>query len=140
MKIIKAIVNKVRTENKGTTFSYPDGWDEYKINVLAYEDSDDLGEVTEFCVALVHDDTYAGILLQNADIEEIDDTTANILGDKCKPQRLVVDDLKLQEILVAIDKPKEARTSEEQDMLDPDKDTNGIRRTQKFDVRRWYPK
>lgn len=140
MKIIKAMIKKHRTPTE-TGFEYPDGWDATKINVVAYEDSDNMGDVEEYCVALVHDDEYAKELIGNAEgrVIEIDETTANTLGDKCKPQQLTIDEEVLPELLLAIAKPFPERTKQGKKMLDPDVNVKGIRKTPKFDVKRWYP-
>lgn len=142
MKIIKAMIDKVRTAKDGTSFSYPNGWDEYKINILGFEDSDNLGEVQEYCIAIIHDDTYAQQLIDGSDgqVLEIDEATANTLGNTCKPQQLMVDPDKLAEMLIAIDKPIAGRTQEEIDMLNPDHPAEGIRRTPQFNVQNWFPK
>lgn len=139
MKIIKANIKKQRTL-AATSFQYPKGWDANKINVLAYEDTEKIGnDVIEYCIALVHDDEYANILIASGEIIEIDESTANRLGDKWKPQKFVVDNEKLPEILVSLNKAKHERTKEENEMLDPDNPANGIRKTLRFDIRNWYP-
>lgn len=141
MKIIRAMIDKVRTEENGTTFSYPNGWVDTKINVLAFEDSDTLGNVAEYCIAIIHDDTYAQQLIDGSSgqVIEIDEATANTLGDTCKPQQLITDNNKLGEMLIAIDKPPGERSQEEIDMLNPDHQTEGIRRTPQFNVQTWIP-
>lgn len=138
MKILKVMLKKRRTE-KETGFTYPAAWDKLKANVLAYEDSDTLGDVEEYCIALVHDDAHAAELLKDPAVVEIDEATADTLGDSCRPQRLTIDDHMLPEILLAIDKDKAERTKEEQDMLDPDSEVKGINRSKKFSVRSWIP-
>lgn len=133
------MLKKKRTLTE-TGFEYPDGWDPNKINVIAYEDTENLGEVEEYCIGLIHDDAYAEELLKNkAVVTEIDETEANLLGDKCKPQRIIVDDDKLPEILVALEKVPGYRSVQERRMLDPDSEEPGIRKTPKFNVKRWYP-
>jgi len=137
MKLIKAIITKNRALTE-TSFTYPEKWDPTKINILAYEDTDNLGDVEEFCIGIIHDDAYALSLIDNIAVIEIDETEANTLGDAQKPQRLFVDDNKLAEILIAIDKDKAVCTQAELDMLNPDNDAPGIRKTAKFDVSNWY--
>lgn len=151
MKIIKANIKKHRTLSE-TSFQYPNGWDSNKINVLAYEDTENLGDVIEYCIGLVHDDEYAKTLIGSENVPsphqhpeaglmviEIDEATANELGDKWKPQTFVVDNDKLPNILVALNKSKSERTKEEDAMLDPDNPTNGIRKSPKFAIRNWFP-
>lgn len=140
MKIVKVAIKKHRTK-KETGFTYPDGWDSTKINVLAYEDSENLGDVVEGCIALVHDDDYAQSLIDNPDvaIEEISEADANAFGAKWKPQRDIVDNQKMPEMLLALAKAPTDRSTDELDMLDPESDVEGIRKTAPFDVKTWYP-
>lgn len=138
MKIIKAPIKKHRTPTE-TGFKYPDGWDATKINVVAYEASDKLGDVEEYCIGLVHDDEYAKDLLKNKNIIEINEDETNVLGDKCKPQRLIVDEDKLPELLIILSKIPGQRSVKEQEMLDPDSDEPGIRKSPKFNIRDWFP-
>lgn len=137
MKLVKAMIKKKRTLTE-TGFTYPDHWDPTKINVLAYEDTGKLGDVEEYCIGIIHDDVYAQTLIDNVTVFEIDEAEANTLGDAQRPQQLLVDEGKLPEILIAIDKDKAVRTQAELDMLNPDNDAPGIRKTAKFDVRNWY--
>ncbi len=139
MKYIKATINKTRTANAGTTFEYPEGWDPAKINIVAFEDSDNLGNVNEYCLCIIHDDAYAAQLIALDGVVEVDTATINALGDTCKPQKLVIDHNTLAEVLVAINKAVGERTQAELDMLDPEHPTEGIRNTPKFDVARWTP-
>lgn len=140
MKIVKVMIKKHRTIEE-TGFTYPDGWDETKANMLAYEDSDVLGDVVEGCIALIHDDDYAQSLIGNPDVavEEISEDDANAQGVKWRPQGIMIDNTKLPEILVALAKTPDDRSTEETDMLNVESDVEGIRRTPSFDVRRWYP-
>lgn len=138
MKIIKAIIRKVRTATE-TGFTYPDKWDSTKINILAYEDTESLGEVQEYCIGIVHDDKYAEEFLKDPLVEEIDEITANTLGDQCKPQRLMVDEDVLPEMLIALSKTPDGRSKLERDMLDPDHEDKGIKKTSKFNVHDWFP-
>lgn len=140
MKIIKAMIKKHRTP-EATGFTYPDGWDATKINVLAYQDGDMIGEVQEACIALIHDDDYAQSLCGDANVavEEISEVEANSLGAVWRPQTFIIDDNKLPEMLVALAKAPEDRLAEEVDMLNPNSDAEGMRKTPLFDVRRWYP-
>jgi hypothetical protein len=139
MRIIKAKIRKERTESTGTTFAYPPLWDINKINVVGYEDTDNLGTVEEWCIGLIYDDVYAATLIDDINVIAIDEATANDLGGQYNPQQLVIDDDMLPDILVAISKPIGDRTQEEEDMLNPDNDASGIRRTAPFDISRWYP-
>ena len=138
MKIIKAMLQKHRTLEE-TSLKYPNGWDASKINVVIYEDSENQGDVEEYCIGLVHDGEYAQELLKDEKVVEIDETEANSLGDKCKPQELIVDEYKLPELLVAIAKTPGQRSEKEQTMLDVDHDDPGIRKSPKFDIRKWFP-
>ena len=140
MKLIKAMLQKKRTPSE-TGFEYPDGWDVTEINVLAYEETGKQGDVEEYCVGIIHDDAYAQALIDGSEgaVIAISEEEANRLGAECKPQRLMVSDIRLGEILAAMDKPKEERTQEELDMLNPDNEADGINKTPKFDVRNWYP-
>ena len=137
MKILKVMLKKVRTAEQ-TGITYPDAWVSTEINVLAYEgDPNAMGEVEEYCIALTPNTELETELLKDDAVTEINIETANKLGDECLPQRLIVDDKKLPDILVAMDKDKAERTQDEIDMLDPDNETEGIRRTAKFDVSNW---
>ena len=140
MKIVKVMIEKVRTIEE-TGFTYPDGFDETKINVLAFEDSDVMGDVVEGCIALIHDDVYAQSLIDNPDVavEEISEVEANAFGVKWCPQIVKIDNKKLPEMLVALSKAPDDRSVEELNMLNPDSDAEGIRVTPPFDVKRWYP-
>lgn len=139
MKIIKAILKKHRTPTE-TSFKYPNNWDANKINVIAYEDSENQGDIEEYCIGLIHDDVYAEELLKNSkEVTEINENEANILGDKCKPQQVRIDEEKLPEILITLAKDKGERSRLEQDMLDPSHPAKGIRKTPKFNVRNWFP-
>lgn len=140
MKLAKVMIKKHRTEEE-TSFTYPDGWDEYKANMLAFEDSDVLGDVVEGCIALIHDDDYAQLLIDHPDVavEEISEKDANVLGAKWRPQVIKIDNMKLPDMLVALAKIPTDRSIEEVDMLNPDKDVEGMRRSLPFDVKRWYP-
>lgn len=138
MKLVKIKLKKVRTPEH-TSFTYPPEWVKEKINVLAFEDSETLGPVEESCIAIIHDDEYAAQLLQSPDVAEIDETGANDFGRRFKPQRLLIDQDKLPEILLAMDKGEARRTMNERDMLNPDHPEQGIRKTRLFDVRHWYP-
>jgi len=138
MKIIKATLQKHRTSTE-TNFKYPNGWDASKINVVVYEDTGNQGNVEEYCIGLVHDDEYAQQLFKDEKVLEIDEIEANLLGDKCKPQRLTVDEDKLPEILIALANVPNRRSKAERDMLNPDHDAKGIRKTVKFNVRNWFP-
>lgn len=140
MKIVKVMIKKHRTKLE-TGFTYPDGWDETKANMLAFEDSDVQGDVVEGCVALIHDDDYAQSLIDNPEVavEEMSEEDANALGAIWRPQVIKIDNKKLPEMLVALAKTPEDRLAEEADMLNPDNDAEGMRRTLPFDVKRWYP-
>lgn len=140
MKLAKVMIKKHRTEEE-TSFTYPDGWDEMKANMLAYEDSDVLGDVVEGCIVLIHDDNYALSLINNPDVavEEVSEEDANALGAKWRPRVIKIDNQKLPEMLVALAKTPTDRSIEEADMLNPDNDAEGMRRTPPFDVRRWFP-
>lgn len=136
MKIVKVTIQKTRTPTE-TGFKYPEEWDATKVNVVAYEDTEEMGDIKEYCIGIIHDDEYAKRLLSNSLVEEIDESTANMFGDRCKPQKIVVDLNLLGDVLVAMN--KEERTPEEKDMLNPDADVIGINKTPKFDIKQWYP-
>ena len=139
MKIIKAMIRKNRTV-EATGFTYPELWDEGKINVLAYEDSNTQGPVEEYCIGLVHSDDFADKLIAaSPDVEEIDEKEADTFGKKWKPKKHVVDMEALPNILIAVAKEPKLRTVEENAILNPEDNTPGIRVTQEFSVRRWYP-
>lgn len=139
MKIIKAKIKKNRTVG-ATEFTYPDLWDSENINVLAYEDSDNMGQVEEYCIGLIHGDEYADKLIAaSSDVEEIDEKEADELGKKWKPKKHVIDMEALPNILIAVAKEPKLRTVEENAILNPEDNTPGIRVTQEFNVRRWYP-
>jgi len=139
MKLIKCMIKKHRTPIE-TSFQYPENWDAQKINVLAYENSEKMGDVEEYCIGIIHDDNYAEKLIaSSSDIENIDEEEANILVEKARPHKLMVDEQRLPEILLAISKSPNERDTNEKKMLDPEDDTVGIRYTEKFNVRRWFP-
>lgn len=124
-----------------TSFQYPQNWDAQKINVVAYEDSDKMGNIEEYCIGIIHDDDYADKLIASSpEVEEIDEDNANLLGEKARPRKLMIDDPLLPEILLAISKSPEKRDKHEEKMLDPNDATEGIRLTEAFNIRRWFPK
>lgn len=143
MKLIKAIIQKYRTAEK-TSFNYPKAWDKTKINVAAFEDSDTMGNVLEYCVGIIHDDKYAEELITanrlsgSNRVVEIDEEEANQLGRRAKSDYLRVDDIMMPELLLAASKDSQDRTAEEEEMLNPSSPRPGIRNIT-FDIRRWFP-
>lgn len=91
MKIIKCNINKTRTDTH-TSYKYPESWDPSKIHVVAYEHGNTIGNVKEGCIAIIKDDNYAEELLKEPDVTEITEDEANTLGDKWRPQRVIVDE------------------------------------------------
>mgnify|MGYP000291760758 CR=1 FL=1 len=132
MKIIKCVIKKHRTPLQ-TTYNYPSKWDPTKIHVVAYEEGNELGDVSESCIAIIKDDKYANELLQDPIVTEITVEEANAFGRKHRPQRIVVDDKDLSAVLLAIKKPEHDRTQEEKDLLDEDKE-GGIHKTKEFNI------
>ena len=136
MKLIRCAIKKNRTASS-TSYEYPKSWDATKINVVAYEEGKTIGNVTEDCIAIINDDIYAAGLLKDPAITTITEIEANTFGDTCRPQRVMVDDTDLPDILVAIKKNVLLRTQHEKELLD-ETVPGGIHKTKKFNIADYY--
>lgn len=132
-RIIKCKIRKTRTKER-TTFKYPTVWRSNRVNVVAYEAAENLGDVSEYCVGVVEEEDLPGFL-ESEDIEEITIEEANTLGRAWKPQRISVSDADVA--ILALRKPTGKRSEKEKEALDPDKDEPGINRTPLFDIQRY---
>lgn len=134
-KIIKARVRKFR--GQGTTFHHPDGWDSKRINVLAYEDTGEKGQVTEHCIGIVKDEDLAEFVT-NPDIWEIDIAEANKCGREWRERAVNITDPDvvieaIQAIQVEID-ATDKLTQQQKDALNPHSIELGITKSKLFNV------
>lgn len=132
MKILKVKVRKLRTPSS-CRFIYPDAWKAKKIHVLAWGPGKGMGEQVEECLC-VAEETVAEQLVSSGEAVELPKAQANVLGRKWKPRRARIT---LEEKVISLVEKLlrgEQLTTQERDILDPDKPEEGINRGPEFDI------
>lgn len=126
-RIIKAAIKKHRTSGY-TEFTHPDTWDATKIQVIAYEDSDQLGDVIEYCIGVVDVEDLPKFLASQ-DIVEIDIAEANILVNKWRNTQ----DVHIADPRAVIN-ALTTDSNENTKVLDPNDPTPGLNKRKPIDV------
>lgn len=90
MKTFRVRIKKNRTA-EATTFEWPTWWSEVydKVNIVAYEDSEDLGRVEEYAVGVAEDDVVDRMLALDKDglIDVVHPEYADEMVQMWKPGR-----------------------------------------------------
>ena len=140
MKPIVVMLHKNRKEGEGTKFRYPACWygNEKRIQVLAYEDTGEVGSnVLERCIAVVPDDLFEEFK-RDPEISFIDPDEANILIAEWRPPVTVINDR--DSVLSALITEENSirresdRSKAMERILDPSDSTPGIVKKKSLDI------
>lgn len=140
MKPVVVVLHKNRKEGEGTKFHYPTCWygNEKRIQVLAYEDTGEVGsDVLERCIAVIPDDLYPEFI-RDPEISLIDPDEANILIAEWRPSITVINDRdSVLNALVTKDdhiRRESDRSKAMERILDPSDSTPGIVKKPSLDI------
>ncbi len=138
-KILKVKIGRnENAEHTKTVYSFPQGYDAEKIEIIAYEGAGGVEDVRargnkeEYWIGIVSD-ADAPQFLELPDYEEITDSEAIVSGRLWRPQiEKIIDSVGVLKIIKNLRAGK-TLTAKELDAIDPDKPEIGIGKSKLFD-------